>query len=277
MCSQFWRQGAWQKSARGHVTLMLRYVPLHRMRKKALVGTVRQWWKLDCMNFRFAFVLRLACSQTVIPETDKRLVWFLTAGIPSSYRRFLCKHSDIFLLNPPILLDIMHRKDTVTGYDEYANSSWSTGLLDFHLWAFQVPLMPNKCCEWVTNMLLFFPLFSVLSVRGTFIRDCSSRCGTLTPQQGASWEYWWYFFHWNSYLKCLFSRSSHTGARHMCTGTKSPTRAVEYHFIIDAAAFFCVFVDVCVCMWVYVCVFVLLFPNLAEWMCYSRLASLPQT
>lgn len=44
----------------------------------------------------FSLFLRLACPQTVIPQTDRRLRWFLTAGTPSSYKPFTCTCSDSF-------------------------------------------------------------------------------------------------------------------------------------------------------------------------------------
>lgn len=55
--------------------------------------TVTQWWRPDCVHFCFVVLFRLACAQTVILVTGRRLRWFLTAGTPSSYKPFTCKHS----------------------------------------------------------------------------------------------------------------------------------------------------------------------------------------
>lgn len=74
---------------------------------------------------------------------------------------------------------------------------------DKYTMGFFLSLTPNKCRKvsvgkvrpvshkytlYGTRWHIFYPLLSVLSVRGTFIRDCSSLCGTPTPQQGTSWK-----------------------------------------------------------------------------------------
>lgn len=77
-------------------------------------------------------------------------------------------------------------------------------------------------------------------------------------------------FLWFSKFKIIFRiflAVTHQRARRRCTDTKAPNRAAKCHFIIDAAAYFCVFVSACVCVSFFVCLFL----NLAEWMCYSRL------
>lgn len=109
MYSQFWRRGAWWKSASGHVTLMLRYVPLYTMIQQSPCGNCEI--VLLGLFFCFAICLRLACSQTVILKLDRRLVWFLTAGTPSSYRLFPCKQSVNLLLNLSMSPEVKYGKD----------------------------------------------------------------------------------------------------------------------------------------------------------------------
>lgn len=52
--------------------------------------TVRQRQMMECRRLCLA-LLRLACSQTVIPATDRRPDWFLAAGILSSYKPLPCE------------------------------------------------------------------------------------------------------------------------------------------------------------------------------------------
>lgn len=132
---------------------MLRYLP--SVQNKSWKPVYELWeHNGDCLHSCFD-VLRLACFQTLIPEADRRLVWFLTAGIPSSCKPLPCKHSP----------------------------------------------SAEKFIRQVTNILylrphdLFFCL--VLSTKGTSIRDCSSQCGTPTPQQGTSWKCRWQHGHMN--------------------------------------------------------------------------------
>lgn len=65
---------------------------LYVIYKEANVVTIMVEPRLCYLYLCFGVFFRLACSQTVILATDRRLRWFLVAGTPSSHRPSTCKY-----------------------------------------------------------------------------------------------------------------------------------------------------------------------------------------